>query len=219
MQDPKEFHDIEEFLIPGSDAQFEAIRGIEEGHASIKHSADLPGSDREEFAMAAMYNLNNADIVREYPNGDRPGWMFANTDWQSVGWINTENPEESTFFLPNKGVESYLENLSSRGREPTRELSVDQLESIRYGAPETRVEVPEDEPTIETQVSTPNPVIESVEEPEVTVEAEPDTPAPEPVAEANDPTVEVSGVDDGPSVEEGPAVDGPEVDGDDGPER
>jgi len=55
-------YSVNDYLTPGSDAQFAAIEGIM-NHGYEKHGGDIPGASREEFGNAAMSDLNSADTA------------------------------------------------------------------------------------------------------------------------------------------------------------
>lgn len=82
-------------------------------HAFEKHGQDVPGADRRDFGASAMRDLNTADRVYEFDQEGGKGLLFSNTESGMVGWVNTADPEKSTYFAPEDGVENYIADSSS----------------------------------------------------------------------------------------------------------
>lgn len=99
----------EDFLKAGSPAQQQAIAGIAFGHAFEKHGHELPADSEREFGASAYHDLNNADQVLEFSQDGGPALLFSNHSSGMVGWINTSNPEKSTYFRPEFGIDDYVE--------------------------------------------------------------------------------------------------------------
>ena len=183
-------YSVNDYLTPGSDAQFAAIEGIM-NHGYEKHGGDIPGASREEFGNAAMSDLNSADHVYEVPSKNGAiSLLFTNSEAQMVGYINTSNPNYSTYFQPDRDVDEYA--ATQVEEKSAEEISEDIVKGCRG-------EVMLDDPQTEEQA------IEQ-ETPEVTAEAVPETSV-EPEAVADEPAVEVS--DEAPSVD-ADAAEGPE---------
>ena len=183
-------YSIEDYLTPGSDAQFAAIEGIM-NHGYEKHGGDIPWASREEFGNAAMSDINTADRVLEVPNGDgTSSILFINSETQMVSYVNPSNPSNSTYFHTGRDAnESGDTQVEEKG-------AVEIFEDIVKGC---RGEV------ILEDLQTEEQTIEQ-ETPEVTAEAVPETSV-EPEAVADEPAVEVS--DDAPSVD-ADVAEGPE---------
>lgn len=122
------------FLHPGSAAQRQAVQGIANGHAFGKHGKDVPGADQREFGAAAMRDLNSADHVYEFEQDGGTNLLFTNEGTGMVGWINTTEPERSTYFEPKDGVEDYVANkVADISESCMREIGENEIAQIQTG--------------------------------------------------------------------------------------
>lgn len=125
-----------DFLQAGSSAQRAAVQGIMDGHAYEKHGDDLPGSSPRDFASSAMRDINTADHTYTLTQAGGENVLFGNSSTGMVGFLNTAQPDKSTYFRPDgqTPVEEYInEKIATIGDSKAKEVTAKDREDINKG--------------------------------------------------------------------------------------
>lgn len=104
-------------------------------HGYDRHPRERAGLTRSQYAERGRRELIAAHRAVAFKQGKSENVVFGNPKTGMVGWINSANPERSTLFRPELGVDRYIAQRTRRLGDAGQKPRVLNLQKIRSAKP------------------------------------------------------------------------------------